>query len=403
MRASAFRAAREAIPLFALYAVLMRDHGLSGGQVATLLIAWSVAGFVFEVPSGAWADMIDRRRLLLVSGLLYTGCFTTWVLWPSYAGFLLGFVLWALSDALMSGTFEALLYDELAACDRTGAWGRLRSVSETAAVLTMAAASLAATPLFAWGGYGLVAWVSVGAAAMSTAFALALPKARMVERESEPGPVVRRYLGTLAEGVREAAGALVLRRAIAAYAAVVPLIGFDEFLPLVLSEGGASTGSLGVLTAAFIAAQAVGTYLADRVSRAGRPAYVVVVVSAGVLTAAGAALPFPLGFAAMSGGYLLATSAMVAGEIRVQHLITGRARATVTSAAGLANEVASMTTFGLVALGSLGWSIATVVAVLAVPFTVAAAMTGVRLPRRAVHERSGGAEREQPALGSGPS
>lgn len=371
--------------------------------MATLLIAWSVAGFVFEVPSGAWADTIDRRRLLLVSGLLYTGCFTTWVLWPTYAGFLLGFVLWAMSDALMSGTFEALLYDELAAYGRTSAWGRLRSVSETVAVMAMAVASLAATPLFVWGGYGLVAWVSVLAAAASTALALALPRARMVEHETEPGPVVRRYVGTLAEGVREAAGALVVRRAIAAYAAVVLLIGFDEFLPLVLREGGASTGSLGVLAAVFIGAQAVGTFVADRVSRMARPAYVAVVLGAGLLTAAGAALPFPLGFAAMSGGYLLATSAMVAGEIRLQHLITGRARATVTSVAGLSNEVASMTTFGLVALGSLGWSMATVVAVLAVPFTVVSVMTGVRLPRRAAYERSGGAEHEQSALGSGPS
>lgn len=79
-------------------------------------------------------------------------------------------------------------------------------------------------------------------------------------------------------------------------------------------------------------------------------------------------------------GYLLATAAMVAGEIRLQHLIYGRARATVTSVAGLASEVASMTTFGLVALGTLGWSLGSVVAVLALPFTVAAVLAGLRLP-----------------------
>ena len=32
---------------------------------------------------------------------------------PTFAGYALGFVLWGLSGAMMSGTFEALLYDEL--------------------------------------------------------------------------------------------------------------------------------------------------------------------------------------------------------------------------------------------------------------------------------------------------
>lgn len=367
--------------MFALYAALFRDHGLSSGQVGTLFLVWSLAGFVLEVPSGAWADTIDRRRLLVLSGLLYAAAFACWVLWPAYLGFLLGFVLWALSSALMSGTFEALLYDELAELGRTTAWGRLRSISETVAVTTMALASLAATPLFAWGGYDLVGWVSVGAAVVSTFLTLGLPRAPAAVRETpDAGPVLRRYVRTLRTGVREAARVVAVRRAIAAYNSVVLLVGFDEYVPLVLRDSGASTASLGVLVALFIGTQAVGTALSDRVSRLRPARYAAAVAGAGVLVAAGAALPFPVGFVGLCLGYLLATAAMVAGEIRLQHLISGRARATVTSVAGLANEVASMTTFGLVALGTLGWSLGSVVAVLALPFTVAAVLAGLRLP-----------------------
>ena len=64
-------------------------------------------------PSGAWADTVDRRHLLVLSAVVYAGAFSSWLLWPTFAGFALGFVLWGVSGSLMSGTFESLLYDEL--------------------------------------------------------------------------------------------------------------------------------------------------------------------------------------------------------------------------------------------------------------------------------------------------
>ena len=68
---------------------------------------------MLEVPSGAWADTVDRRWLLILSGIVYAAAFAFWIVWPTYLGFAIGFVLWGASSALMSGTFEALVYDEL--------------------------------------------------------------------------------------------------------------------------------------------------------------------------------------------------------------------------------------------------------------------------------------------------
>ena len=71
------------------------------------------------MPSGAWADTFDRRRLLVVSAVVYAAGFATWMIWQTFAGFAVGFVLWGLSSALMSGTFESLVYDELVERDAT--------------------------------------------------------------------------------------------------------------------------------------------------------------------------------------------------------------------------------------------------------------------------------------------
>ena len=67
---------------------------------------------------GAWADTVPRRRLLVLGAALYTGCFALWTAVPTYAAFAGGFVLWGLSGSLVSGTYEAYVYDHLHARGR---------------------------------------------------------------------------------------------------------------------------------------------------------------------------------------------------------------------------------------------------------------------------------------------
>ena len=109
----AYAALRELIPLFPVYALLFTDAGLSTGQVSSLFIIWSATHVLLEVPSGAWADTVPRRRLLVLGAALYTGCFALWTAVPTYAAFAGGFVLWGLSGSLVSGTYEAYVYDHL--------------------------------------------------------------------------------------------------------------------------------------------------------------------------------------------------------------------------------------------------------------------------------------------------
>ena len=92
---------RDLIPLYAVYAVLFADVGLTTTEITSLLVIWSVTAFVVEVPSGAWADTVSRRGLLVLSSVLYAGCFAAWTVLPSYPSFAVGFVLWGVSSALM--------------------------------------------------------------------------------------------------------------------------------------------------------------------------------------------------------------------------------------------------------------------------------------------------------------
>ena len=107
------------------------------------------------MPSGAWADTYSRRKLLVLGALLSGLGYAAWITLPSFTGFALGFVLWGTSSALISGTFEAFVYDELAARDRTDRYASLLGRARSASFVMNLAATALATPLFNLGGYTL--------------------------------------------------------------------------------------------------------------------------------------------------------------------------------------------------------------------------------------------------------
>src|SRR5919107_4626859 len=172
MRVVAYAALRELIPIFPVYALLFTDTGLSTGQVSSLLVIWSATHVVLEVPSGAWADTVSRRRLLVLGAALYACCFALWTTVPTYAAFAGGFVLWGLSSSLVSGTYQAYVYDHLQARGATASYRRVIAAGETSALALNLAATAAATPIVAvWGLVG-AGWASVLVCVAATVLAV---------------------------------------------------------------------------------------------------------------------------------------------------------------------------------------------------------------------------------------
>lgn len=344
--------------------------------MSALFIIWSVSAFVLEVPSGAWADVVDRRRLLIASAAILSVAFASWTVWPTFAGFATGFVLWSLSGALMSGTFEALLYDELNARRETGGYARVLSWCHAGELVAYLVASLLAAPLFVAGGYALVAWASVGVAVLHGVLAWSLPTAPPVESGDEtkdaPGNAVRRgllgrYLAMLGAGVREATRHPPVRRLVVITAVLAGLTAFDEYFGVIARELGASTATVPLLVAVTAAGQLAGTLLAGQHAVRSRWAMTAIVAASGMLIATGALSGHAAGFAAIAAGYGLLQYAIVISEARLQDTITGPARATVTSCTGLAKEVGAVLVFVAFIAGAGRTSFATVLALCCLP------------------------------------
>jgi MFS family permease len=363
VRTVAYSAVGEIVPLYAVYAIVFRENGLGVAQISTLFVIWSVTAFALEIPSGAWADSCSRRALLVLASFLVAGAFVLFTIGTSYWWFAAGFVMWGASTAVVSGTYQALVYDELTRQGRSDAYAGLMGIAEAASMVTTVLAYLVAAPLLTLEhGVQIVGWISVAVVLVQAAIAAGFPDPVADETDATGS-----YVDMLREGVSEAARSTAVRRAVLFVAMLTGLLAFDEYFPLAADDDGASHTGVALLVALPAAAQALGTALAGRTSRvSGRT----IAVMLGVAAAALAVVPVGGtlgGFVALALAYGLMYNVVIVAEARLQDSIEGDARATVTSVSGFLSEAVAVAVFAYVATGSTVTSLIPVVGALAVP------------------------------------
>ncbi|MGZ6005099.1 MAG: MFS transporter [Candidatus Saccharimonadales bacterium] len=162
----------ELILIYPLYTIMFADRGLNPGQITSLLVAFSLAIIAFELPTGSIADRHSRRNVMLVGESFKVLAFVTWLVFPTYFGYLAGIVLWALKIALVSGAREALIYDELSAIGQKSSYTKVLGDMQAVGTLGVIAAALGASVL-APHGYNVIL-ITTALAAFVAALSLAL-------------------------------------------------------------------------------------------------------------------------------------------------------------------------------------------------------------------------------------
>ncbi len=113
---------------YPILAILFLDLGLSLAQFISLNAIWAATIFLAEVPSGALADLLGRRKLLIAAGALMMLEMLALLLAPQGAGswlFLvcaLNRILSGLAEAAASGADQALAYDTLEEHGEADSW-----------------------------------------------------------------------------------------------------------------------------------------------------------------------------------------------------------------------------------------------------------------------------------------
>jgi len=141
---------------YPVFTILFLDYGLSIEQFALLNSVWAASIFLAEVPSGALADLIGRKRLLISTSVLMVLEMALLSFVPLgnmdlvFLAFLFNRIFSGLAEAMASGADEALAYDSLLEEGDKDHWPRVLSVmmriQAAGSVLTMSLGALLYDP-----------------------------------------------------------------------------------------------------------------------------------------------------------------------------------------------------------------------------------------------------------------
>ncbi|TFG81105.1 MAG: MFS transporter [Chrysiogenales bacterium] len=124
-------------------------NGLNSTQIFTIQAAFHLSVLLLEVPSGYLADVIGRRKTLIVAGIFMPLGLAVYTIGRSFPVFVLAELTLAVSISMRSGCDSALIYDSLRQLGRQGEYkhieGRAVLFTRTGTALSSVAGGLLAT------------------------------------------------------------------------------------------------------------------------------------------------------------------------------------------------------------------------------------------------------------------
>lgn len=134
---------------------------------ALAMLVWSVANLTQtfgEIPTGIFSDKIGRRKTLMMSALTILICFILWALAGQFELMSLLFIgafFWGLSDAFISGTNEALMYETMNELNEKGDFSTLYAKSNFWVQFGLGLSALFAAGWTYFYSLQSLAWISV--------------------------------------------------------------------------------------------------------------------------------------------------------------------------------------------------------------------------------------------------
>ncbi|PIX81278.1 MAG: hypothetical protein COZ34_04155 [Candidatus Pacebacteria bacterium CG_4_10_14_3_um_filter_34_15] len=94
--------------------ILWMQQTLSNSQISILTGWLFISIVIFELPTGAFADLVGKKITLLISYLVYALSMILYLWATDFLQFGIAITLQSLAEALQSGAEDALIYDSLA-------------------------------------------------------------------------------------------------------------------------------------------------------------------------------------------------------------------------------------------------------------------------------------------------
>ena len=187
--------------------LFLLEKGISYLEVGTLFAVREIAINVLEIPTGAIADALGRRRTMIASFVSYLGSFVIFWLGSTLPVFLLAMLFFSFGEAFRTGTHKAMILTHLRLRDqeqfKTDYYGHTRAWSQMGSAVS---ALIAAAIVVSSGRYTTVFLFSTIPYALDLLLMLSYPKEldgrRVAFRWSLVGASFRKLFRSLRETLR---------------------------------------------------------------------------------------------------------------------------------------------------------------------------------------------------------
>ncbi len=178
--------------------LVFREKGVSYFLYGILIGFREICTNVFEIPSGAIADLYGRRRAMIFSFCAYIVSFTMFAMSKSLPMLFGAMFFFGLGDAFRTGTHKAMIFDWLRLQGRSGEktkiYGFTRSWSQMGSAISVL---IAGALVFYRGNFTDIFWFSIIPYSLNIVNFLGYPKELDGDRQSEFSlKAVARLLGS---------------------------------------------------------------------------------------------------------------------------------------------------------------------------------------------------------------
>lgn len=327
--------------VYPFYVLIFQNRGQGEASIGWLLALWSASVVLLELPMGVLSDRMSRKKLLLASTLTKAAAFALWIPANTFTLFTSGFILWGLSEALLSGTEEAWLYESLVEQERGQDYQKTKGKGSFCASIAIGTASILGGFVIP-SGENTILVLSVLACLVATGVVLFFGNPPRTDRPDDGDSPEEQFIPM----VKSACTDILRSRRLfilTVFASFILLLSgiLEEWDPLLLTSIGITPAHLGIWLAVRYVCESLGALAAHRMN-SFLPG-----IRSMITVAAFAALALPaLGYFRNLAllplyGLFYAIYAMLAvqTEGRMQDMIPGSRRATVMSVKSLIDNI----------------------------------------------------------------
>lgn len=226
-----------------IFTLLLSARGLNPFQISLLISIWSATQIICEVPFGVVADLYPRRNVLILGLLVFTIGMLFW-LKGGFIFYALGFVFWGMKNALMSGTLEAFIYDELKLYRSESQYekinGQIDSIFWVGVTISVIIGGFVATF-----DYNYVIVATIATSLFATIPLFLIKPIQNIKSTSE-----FKYFSTLKNALIEMKSNKILLKLTVFFCLLFALYGAaDEFWPLIYKSFNFSPATIGIILA----------------------------------------------------------------------------------------------------------------------------------------------------------